>query len=88
MVLDGKATLQIVRTSDGLSLYNDGNATFRLVGIDTGANSGIGYDKFAIKIWDKNGATYHFVGAWGSGTSNQYVDGELLKGGNIVAHAV
>jgi uncharacterized membrane protein len=72
--LQGKATIQINRASDGSQLYSDGNATFTATATDSGSSSGIGTDSFALSVWDKNGVPYKSVGQ------------TTLMGGNIVVH--
>lgn len=81
--LDGKATVRVNRASDGADLLTDGNATFRLVAIDSGQSSGAGVDTFAIRVLDKNGAEYKLVGSW-SGPA--YRNGVVLSGGNVMVH--
>lgn len=81
--LDGKATIRINRASDGATLYTDGNATFRLVALDSGQSSGIGVDSFAIRVLDKDGREYRLVGSWSGGT---YAGGVSLSGGNVMVH--
>jgi hypothetical protein len=81
--LDGKGTLRINRAADGSELYTDGNATFRLVGVDSGASSGRGADSFALRVLDKNGALVKEIGTW-SGVN--WSAGVLLAGGNEVVH--
>ena len=72
--LQGKATIQINRSSDGTLLYSEGNATFQATVVDSGANSGIGSDSFALVVYDKNGVVY------------KNVPTALLQGGNVVIH--
>ena len=72
--LQGKATIQINRSSDGALLYSEGNATFQATVVDSGANSGIGSDSFALTVYDKNGVVYKSVPT------------TLLQGGNVVVH--
>ncbi len=81
--LDGKATIRINRASDGADLLTDGNATFRLVAVDSGQSSGIGVDSFAIRVLDKDGHEYKLVGTW---TGPTYSGGLLLSGGNVMVH--
>ncbi|MEW5990518.1 MAG: PKD domain-containing protein [Chloroflexota bacterium] len=81
--LDGKATIRINRASDGATLYTDGNATFRLVAIDSGQSSGIGADSFAVRVLDKDGSEYRLAGSWSGGT---YAGGVPLSGGNVMVH--
>ena len=72
--LQGKCTIQIMDASTGASLYGDGGATFKAVVLDTNKSSGIGYDLFALTVWDKNGVVY------------KTVIPTLLSGGNVVIH--
>jgi hypothetical protein len=77
------AELERIRASNGAELLTDGNATFRLVVVDSGHSSRIGADKFAIRVLDKDGAEYKVVGSWSGPT---YVGGVLLSGGNTMVH--
>lgn len=72
--LQGKATIQINRSSDGALLYTEGNATFQATVIDSGATSGVGSDSFALVVYNKNGVVYKSVPT------------TLLRGGNVVIH--
>jgi hypothetical protein len=72
--LQGKASIQINRASDGAQLSIDGNATFTATVLDSGQSSGIGADSLALIVYDKNGVTYKNVAA------------TLLGGGNVVIH--
>ncbi len=72
--LQGKATIQINRSSDGALLYNEGNAAFQATVVDSGQSSGIGSDSFALTVYDKNGVVYKSVPT------------TLLQGGNVVIH--
>ena len=73
-VLQGKATIQINRASDGVQLYSQGNATFNTTLIDSGQNSSIGSDSFFLMVFDKNAVLFKSVPtSW-------------LEGGNIVIH--
>jgi len=83
VTLTGKATIRINRASNGTELWSDGNATFTLVAIDSGVSSGRGADSLALRVLDKNGASYHVVGSW-NGAS--WGAGVLLSGGNVVVH--
>lgn len=81
--LDGKATIRISRASDGVALVSDGNATFRVVAVDSGKSSGIAADSFAIRVLDKDGNEYRLVGTW-TGPTN--TGGVPLSGGNVMVH--
>ena len=72
--LQGKATIQINRSSDGALLYSEGNATFQATVTDSGQSSGVGSDSFALTVYDKNGVRYKSVPT------------ALLQGGNVVVH--
>jgi hypothetical protein len=72
--LQGKATIQINRSSDGVQLYGEGNATFTAKVADSGQNSGIGSDNFSLIVYDKNAVTYKSVPI------------STLQGGNVVIH--
>ncbi|HEX2049213.1 MAG TPA: Ig-like domain-containing protein, partial [Actinomycetota bacterium] len=73
--LQGKATIQINRTSDGAQLWSEGNATFTATATDTGQSSGIGVDSYSLTVTRSNGVVY------------KNVPNTLLKGGNVVVHA-
>jgi hypothetical protein len=75
--LSGKSTIQINRASDGYVLYSDGNSTFSATVEDSGQSSGIGSDKFALTVYDKNSVLYKQVGV----PTSLY-----LQGGNVVIH--
>jgi hypothetical protein len=75
--LAGKSTIQINRASDGYVLYSDGNSTFSATVEDSGQSSGIGSDKFAVTVYDKNSVLYKQVGV----PTPLY-----LQGGNVVIH--
>jgi hypothetical protein len=72
--LSGKATLQITRASDGVSLSSQGNLPFTAKAYDSGNSSGIGYDRLILTL---------------SGSSviglKSFTD-VTLKGGNVVIH--
>lgn len=70
--LQGKATIQIIRASDGVLLYSEGGATFQATVVDNGDKSGV--DSFALLVYNKNGLVFKNV---------QVVP---LEGGNIIAH--
>jgi hypothetical protein len=72
--LQGKCTIQINRASDGVQLYGDGNATFNATAVDSGQNSGIGSDTYALRVYDKNAVLYKDVPT------------ATLQGGNVVVH--
>jgi len=74
VTLQGKGTIQINRSSDGALLYSEGNATFQATVVDSGMNSGIGSDSFALVVYDKNGVVY------------KNVPTAPLQGGNVVVH--
>ena len=69
--LQGKATLKIVRASDGVTLYSDGNATFLATVVDGDTNAA---DTFALVVYDKRGVEIKNVPA------------TQLGGGNVLAH--
>jgi hypothetical protein len=71
--LQGKCTIQINRSSDGVSLYSEGNATFQATVVDSGENSGSG-DTFSLIVYDKKGVVY------------KSVPETSLQGGNVVVH--
>jgi hypothetical protein len=73
--IQGKATIQINRASDGLLLWSEGNASFDSTVTDSGESSGIDADDFAITVI-RNGATSPY----------KFAPKTLLKGGNIVIH--
>jgi uncharacterized repeat protein (TIGR01451 family) len=73
--LQGKATIQVNRASDGMQLYSDGNATFTATASDSGKSSGIGSDSFALTVYDKTPVLYKSVPT------------TLLGGGNVVEHS-
>ena len=72
--LQGNCTIQINRSSDGALLYSEGNATFQATAVDSGMNSGIGSDSFALVVYEKNGVVY------------KNVPTAPLQGGNVVVH--
>jgi hypothetical protein len=82
--LQGKATIQINRSSDGVSLYSDGSATFNASVLDNGAPSGTDSDRFTLRVWDKNGVLYRQVGNMDG--PPPYYGLVFLKGGNVVIH--
>jgi hypothetical protein len=67
--LEGKATLQINRASDGLMLWSEGNATFSATATDAGTS---GTDAFALRVIDKNGVPF------------KSFEARPLQGGNLV----
>lgn len=67
--LEGKATLQINRASDGLTLWSEGNATFSATATDSGTNA---TDTFALRVIDKNGVPY------------KSFEARPMQGGNLV----
>ena len=71
--LEGKATYQINRASDGYQLFSEGGLKFTAKVTDSGKSSGIGFDKFALTLY-KNGGLY------------KSVPDSLLQGGNVVVH--
>lgn len=72
--LQGKASLSIYRTSDGTSLFGAGNAKFTATVVDSGKSSGIGFDTFALTVFDSRGVLFKSVPT------------TLLGGGNVVVH--
>jgi hypothetical protein len=72
--LQGKCTIQVNDTSTGASLFSDGAASFKAVVIDTNKSSGIGFDSFALTVWDKKAVVY------------KSVPSTLLSGGNVIIH--
>ncbi len=72
--LQGKCTIQVIRTFGGAGLYSDFAATFKAVVVDTNKSSGANSDSFALTVWNKNGAAYKTVPA------------KLLSAGNVVIH--
>jgi hypothetical protein len=83
--LQGKATIQINKASDGTSLYSDGNATFTAAVVDSGKSSGIGVDYFSLLVYDKNTVLYKQVSN-PNGLSTVEWPGIVLQGGNVVIH--
>src|SRR2546425_10616284 len=81
--LQGKATIQINRASDGVLLFSDGNATFNATTMDSSQNSGIGSDTFALTVYDKNGVLYKSVPL----SSGNPATPTYLQGGNVVIHS-
>jgi hypothetical protein len=73
--LEGRATIQVNRASDGIALSSEGGATFRATAYDTGTGSSAGPDSFSMTAYDRNGVVYHSVGE------------APLGGGNLVIHA-
>jgi len=71
--LEGKATYQINRASDGYQLFSEGGLKFTAKVTDSGKSSGIRLDKFALTLY-KNGGLY------------KSVPDSLLQGGNVVVH--
>jgi hypothetical protein len=61
--LQGKATIQVNRVSDGFQLYRDDKARFSAQTTDTGAHGGVGCDLLEVSVWDKNGALFKSVPA-------------------------
>jgi len=51
-MLEGGANITVV-DANGVQLFGDGNWRFVATVTDTNANTGIGSDIFAIRIWDK-----------------------------------
>ncbi|MDQ3880624.1 MAG: cadherin-like domain-containing protein, partial [Chloroflexota bacterium] len=73
--LEGKASIQVNRTSDGAALYGDGGATFRATVTDGGTGANAAADTFSLMVYDKNGVPYKSTGT------------RALGGGNVVVHA-
>lgn len=71
--LQGKCTIQVNRSSDGVSLYSEGNATFQATVVDGGENGG-GEDTFSLRVYTKQGVVY------------KNVPETALQGGNVVVH--
>ena len=71
--LQGKCTIQVNRSSDGVSLYSEGNATFQATVVDGGENGGAG-DTFSLRVYTKQGVVY------------KNVSETALQGGNVVVH--
>ena len=72
--MQGKATIQINRVSDGAKLWSEGNATFDSTVKDSGQSSGLGSDEFSLTVTRSTGGQYKDVAP------------SLLKGGNVVIH--
>jgi hypothetical protein len=73
--LQGKASIQINRASDGYPLFSAGNYTFSATVTDSGQNGTAG-KQFSLIVYDSSGAPYHSVPA-----------GTPLQGGNVVVHS-
>ena len=58
--------------SDRVELLSDGNVTFTIVAIDSGASSGIGRDSYAIRAVGKQGVVLKEVGAWTGVEARRY----------------
>ena len=71
--LQGKATIQINRASDGAQLFSQGNATFLATVVDSNTNPNTA-DTFALVIYDSKGVLF------------KSVPETLLQGGNVIAH--
>ena len=69
--LEGKATLQVNRQSDGATIFSDGGATFSARAYDSGVTTGAG-DTFGLTVYDKNGVMYRSIPA------------TAMQGGNLV----
>ena len=69
--LQGKAIFNIIRASDGATLYSDGNASFLATVVDGDTNTA---DTFALVVYDKRGVEI------------KNVPETLLEGGNVIAH--
>jgi hypothetical protein len=82
--LQGRNTIQINRASDGVSLYSEGSATFNVSVIDSGQSSGIGSDRFTMRVWDRNGVLYRQIGNLNG--VPPYWGMVFLQGGNVVIH--
>jgi hypothetical protein len=73
--MQGKATIQVNRSSDGALLWSEGNANFDSTVTDSGQSSGIGFDDFKLTVI-RNGET----------TPYRDVPTTKLSGGNVVIH--
>ena len=71
--LQGKATIQINRASDGAQLFSQGNATFLATVVDSNTNPNTA-DTFALVIYDSKGVLF------------KSVPETLLQGGQVIAH--
>jgi hypothetical protein len=72
--LQGKASVQVNRASDGLSLFSAGNYTFSTTVTDSGQNGDAG-KQFSLTVYANNGVPYHTVPS-----------ATPLQGGNVVVH--
>jgi hypothetical protein len=72
--LQGKASVQVNRASDGLSLFSAGNYAFSATVTDSGQNGDAG-KQFSLIVYASNGVPYHTVPA-----------ATPLQGGNVVVH--
>jgi hypothetical protein len=73
--MQGKATIQVNRSSDGALLWSEGNANFDSTVMDSGQSSGIGFDDFKMTV-TRNGETVPY----------KDVPTTKLSGGNVVIH--
>lgn len=73
--LEGKATLQINRASDGLQLLSEGNGSFTAKAVEAGLPSSIDGDTFSL-TFTRNGQASPY----------NIFPGTQLTGGNIVIH--
>jgi hypothetical protein len=73
-VLQGKASIRIIRARVGVQLYHASGATFTATMVDSGKIHGIGSDCFALTVYDKNGVLLKSLPA------------SLLSGENVVIH--
>ena len=73
--MQGKATIQVNRSSDGVLLWSEGNASFDSTVTDSGQSSGIGFDDFKMTV-TRNGETAPYKNLLTT----------KLSGGNIVIH--
>jgi hypothetical protein len=73
--MQGKATIQVNRSSDGALLWSEGNANFDSTVMDSGQSSGIGLDDFKLTV-TRNGETVPY----------KDVATTKLGGGNVVIH--
>src|SRR5215212_10047095 len=73
--MQGKANIQINRSSDGALLWSEGNANFDSTITDSGQSSGVGSDDFKLTVI-RNGQSEPY----------KFVDTIKLSGGNVVIH--
>jgi len=73
--LQGKASVQIKRASDGVLLFSAGNYAFSATVTDSGLNGQSG-KQFSLTVYGSNGVMFHVVPA-----------ATPLQGGNVVVHS-